>query len=82
MNGKFATLLGATSAMGFFTGTVMAHPGHSPADVTAQLAAPLAGPDHFVAFTVASVLGVLAAARLALHLVERQKRARATTRRR
>ena len=27
-----------------------AHPGHSPADVAAQVAQPFAGVDHFVAF--------------------------------
>jgi hydrogenase/urease accessory protein HupE len=29
----------------------LAHPGHSPADLSAELSQPLAGPDHLFAFT-------------------------------
>jgi hydrogenase/urease accessory protein HupE len=35
---------------------VSAHPGHAPTDLTAQVSAPFAGPDHFVAFVVLSAV--------------------------
>jgi hydrogenase/urease accessory protein HupE len=81
MKGKIATLLGATSAMGIFSSTVLAHPGHSPADVTAQLGAPLAGPDHIMAFVVAGALAALGAARFAIYLASRRSHARIRSRR-
>jgi hypothetical protein len=38
-------------------GGASAHPGHAPTDAVAQISAPWAGPDHFVAFlALASVL--------------------------
>jgi hydrogenase/urease accessory protein HupE len=74
MKRKFATVLGATSALAFLTSTAAAHPGHSPADLKAQLAAPLAGPDHLAVFVMASTLIILGASRLALHFSDRRKR--------
>jgi hydrogenase/urease accessory protein HupE len=35
---------------------LFAHPGHSSGDVVAEVANPLAGPDHIVAFLAAAVL--------------------------
>lgn len=74
MKRKFATLLGATSAIGFLASNAAAHPGHSPTDVSSELAAPLAGPDHLIAFIVAGTLVMLGAARLALYVAERRQR--------
>ena len=34
--------------------TVSAHPGHSPLDLSAQVAAPFSGPDHLLAFLALS----------------------------
>jgi len=72
MKGHFATLA-AVSSMALFAGNVVAHPGHSPADVTAELAAPLAGPDHLMVFGSVAVLGLLAAGRVAMLLAERRR---------
>jgi hydrogenase/urease accessory protein HupE len=81
MKGHLATLLGGSGAVALLASTASAHPGHSPVDVTAQLAAPLAGADHLFVFAAVSVIAALGAARLALHLIERRKRAMARTRR-
>ena len=80
MNGKFATLLAALGSIAFFASNTAAHPGHSPTDVAAQLAAPLAGKDHLFVFLTVSVLAALAVARLGLHLIDRRKRALALAR--
>jgi hydrogenase/urease accessory protein HupE len=43
---KVATILAGIS----LANIASAHPGHSPADVAAQVTQPFAGADHFVAF--------------------------------
>jgi len=81
MKGHLATLLGGSGAVAFLASNASAHPGHSPLDVTAQLAAPIAGADHLLVFAVVSVVAALGAARVALHVIERRKRATAKARR-
>jgi hydrogenase/urease accessory protein HupE len=43
---------------------VLAHPGHAPTDLAAQVSAPFAGPDHVVAFIVLSAVLLTAVWRL------------------
>ncbi len=80
MKGHLAIMLAAAGTLAS-VGPVTAHPGHSPTDLTAQLAAPLAGPDHIAVLATLSVLAALVAARVVLHLVARQT-ARASRHRR
>ena len=40
---------------------VSAHPGHAPLDLTAQVSAPFAGPDHLMAFVGLSALLLIVA---------------------
>ena len=75
MKGRLTTLLGSAGALAVLTGTVGAHPGHAASDISAQLAAPLAGADHGLVFAVISGLAVLAAARVALYLSDRRRQA-------
>jgi hydrogenase/urease accessory protein HupE len=73
MAGILAGLLGNAA--------VLAHPGHSSADLSAELSQPFAGPDHFLAFT-GLVTILLIAFRLALrHRDSRQEQARKFKRR-
>ena len=46
----------------FMTQLALAHPGHAPTDVAAEISQPLAGPDHFIAF-IALTSVLLGAAR-------------------
>ena len=39
--------------------TGFAHPGHAPGDVVAEVSSPLAGPDHLIAFLVATAVAAL-----------------------
>ena len=63
MAGILAGVLGNAAAL--------AHPGHSPADLSAELSQPFAGPDHFLAFTA-----LAATLLIALRLVLRSQAAR------
>ena len=49
MQTKFSKTVAALFA-GMFVSTAGAHPGHSPADLTAEVSQPLAGLDHFLVF--------------------------------
>jgi hypothetical protein len=74
MKGRLTTLLGSVGALALLTSPALAHPGHAATDVTAQLAAPLAGADHAAVFAIVSGLALLGAARLALYLSDRRRR--------
>ena len=76
MKGRLTTLLGSAGALGIWTSAAQAHPGHSAADVTAQLAAPLAGADHALVFAVVTGLALLGVARFALYFSDRRRLAR------
>ncbi|HMJ89093.1 MAG TPA: hypothetical protein VK530_04720, partial [Candidatus Acidoferrum sp.] len=76
MKVQFATLLGLASAIAFVANNASAHPGHSPTDVAAQLAAPAAGADHLTMFGVVSLIVVLVVTRVALRIIERRNRMR------
>jgi hydrogenase/urease accessory protein HupE len=61
----FRKAIAAAMVAGTFSPAVMsAHPGHAPTDLSAQVSAPLAGPDHFIAFVLLS--GVLVAVSLGI----------------
>ena len=51
------TVTAAGSLLGAIT--AIAHPGHAPGDVVAEVSSPLAGPDHLLAFLAAAGLAVL-----------------------
>ena len=51
----------------FMTQLALAHPGHAPTDVAAEISQPLAGPDHFIAFIVLTSV-LLVAARFAVKI--------------
>lgn len=82
MKVRLAKVLAAIAAIGVVPVTGSAHPGHSSADLAAQLSAPLAGPDHVTVFTVVGVLAAIAAARVALYVVERNSTQRRVRRKR
>jgi hydrogenase/urease accessory protein HupE len=47
----------AAAAIGMLVpALVSAHPGHTPADLSAQVSEPLAGPDHFLVFVALSAV--------------------------
>jgi len=79
MRNKFSTMA-VILAGSFLANIAVAHPGHGPTDLAAQVSRPLAGADHFAAFiALTSVL------LLALRIVVKYRRAKlqpATTSRR
>lgn len=44
----------------FLPAVARAHPGHAPTDFSAQVSAPFAGADHFVAFVALSAVLLIA----------------------
>ena len=69
---KAATILAGIS----LANIASAHPGHSPADVAAQVAQPFAGVDHFVAFLALSSVLLVAFRFVAKSRAARTEKAR------
>ncbi len=73
---KFSTKVAAMLVGAAGMTVASAHPGHAPADLTAQLAHPLAGLDHALAFVLLSAFLLL----VLRALVKNQRAEKSTTR--